>query len=69
MNETYLTLDDLKAGIGFLLSGHTCIYQHGDEQVFLTADKSEVPANGWHLAGGGCLLASGEPKIEWCDLR
>jgi len=64
------SLKEIENGAGFFADGsHTLIYQHDDEDVFVTDGRNSVPAPGWHLAGGGRLLADGEPSIDWCDAR
>jgi hypothetical protein len=64
------TQKDIESGAGLFTSGeHTLVYQRGGENVFATDGKNSTPAPGWHLAGGGRLLAGGDVRLEWCDLR
>jgi hypothetical protein len=63
------TRQDIEAGTGLFVAEHTLVYQRGDEDAFATDGKDSTPAPGWHLAGGGRLLAGGDVRLEWCDLR
>ena len=59
------TRKEIEAGQGLFVNQQTVIFQFGDKDQFVTAEKSAVPAPGWHLAGG----AEPGKSVEWCDLR
>lgn len=64
-----LTAKQIEAGTGLFASGvQTVIVQRGSEDVFDTDEKDCAVRPGWHIAGGGRILASGKPKVEWCDM-
>jgi hypothetical protein len=63
------TRKEIESGTGLFVAEHTLVYQRGEEDVFATDGRDSVPAPGWHLAGGGRLLADGDVRMEWCDLR
>ena len=64
------TKEQIEGGEGLFTShAHTTIFQRGEEDVFVTASKNEIPGRGYHVAGQGRLLSDGTPRITWCDLR
>ena len=59
------TREQIESGEGRFAQGWTVVFQRGSEDAFVTGRASDLPGNGYHVAGGG----SPSGDIQWCDLR
>ena len=59
-----MTRKEIENGEGRYTEGRTIVLQHGADDLFDTAQKSDGVKPGWHIAGWS------EPgkQVEWVDL-